>query len=56
MKEYLSILFFRILRHSFVFKYWYRKHMTEVLFDMELYDIEKDRIVESYKSRIKKFA
>ena len=52
MKIKLSILFWRILKKSKVFNYWYKKHLTELLYDLEIYDLEKEKIVKKYKERL----
>ena len=48
----ISILFWRILRKSKVFNYWYKKHLTELLYDLEIYDLEKEEIIKKYKERL----
>ena len=47
----ISILFWRILKKSKVFNYWYKKHLTELLYDLEIYDLEKEEIIKKYKGR-----
>lgn len=52
METALRIFFFRILRNSFVFRYWYRRHLNQLLFDLELMDIDGPRIIEKYKLKL----
>jgi hypothetical protein len=48
-------LFWAILRHSGVFKYWYKRFLTELMFDLELHrDIEQKEIEEKYRNKLKK--
>ena len=52
-RELPTILFWKILRKSRIFNYWYRKHLNELLFDIELADIEKERIKDKYLKKLK---
>lgn len=50
----LSIFFWRILRYSRVFNYWYKKHLTELMFDLELFDIEGESIIQKYRKKLER--
>jgi hypothetical protein len=51
---YAEIIFWRLLRKSRVFNYWYGKFLTELLFDFELLDMVGDEIKEKYYNKLKK--
>lgn len=50
----ISIIFWRILKNSIVFNYWYKKHLSELLYDLELYDLEKNEITLKWRNRYNK--
>lgn len=52
IKRFFMIVFWRILKKSFIFKYWYKKHLTELLFDLEIFDLDKIEITEKYKNKL----
>lgn len=55
MKLKIQIIFWRILKQSIVFRYWYKKHLTELMFDLEIFDINKKEIIEKYNSQLVRF-
>ncbi len=54
-RRQLSIFFWRILKHSIVFKYFYSNFLNELMFDLEIFDLDKERITQKYLSRLEKF-
>jgi len=52
IRKKISILFWRILRKSRVFRYWYKKFLNELMFDLELYDLEKESITVKYQDKL----
>ena len=45
--------YFWLLRKSGIFKYWHKKFLTELMFDLELYrDIEQKEIEEKYRNKL----
>lgn len=48
----MQIIFWRILRYSGVFRYWYEKFLNELMFDLDLLDIEQQRIKEKYYRKL----
>ncbi len=53
-KNKLSIVFWKILRKSRVFRYWYKRFLNELMFDLQLYDIEGDQITAKYQTKLHK--
>ena len=51
-KNWLSIRLWRILRHSRIFGYWYKEHLTELLLEMERFDLEGDIITAKYARKL----
>jgi len=53
--DVLALIYWRLLRRSRIFSYWYRRFLNELLFDLELHrDIEQDEIEEKYRNKLKK--
>lgn len=48
-KLWFEIMFWRILKHSPVFRYWFKRHMTRLMYDLENFDLESDKIKEKYQ-------
>lgn len=55
IKFKLSIIYWRILKRSFVFKYWYKKFLTELLLDFEIYNLDQEKIIGKYFSKYNRF-
>jgi len=53
IKLWKQILFWRLLRKSSIFNYWYAKFLQELLYDLEISDIEKDSIYNKYLNKFK---
>jgi len=45
----------RILRISRIFDYWYYKFMNELLYDLQLLDLEQKNIIEKYHKKLVDF-
>ena len=54
LKEALAIFYWRLLRYSPIFRYWYKRTLTEMLFDIEIADIDKEYLMEKYRNKLKK--
>lgn len=52
MRDWLHIMVWRFLRKNRVFNYWYRRHLTELCYELELADIEQDRLIEKYRKKL----
>ena len=56
IKEAVIFFYWRLLRKSPVFRYWYKSFLTELLFDLELHrDIEQKEVEEKYKKKLNDF-
>lgn len=53
LSDILSILFLQILRKSKIFNYWYKAHLNELLFDIEIADIDNEKIMKKYLKKLK---
>lgn len=53
MRMWVTILCWRILKCSPVFRYWYRRHMNELLFDMEAANFD-DEPLKKWKAKFQK--
>ena len=53
-KNYLHIVFWRILRKCKVFNYWYTKFLNELMFDLEMIDISQKDIYNKYLYKLDK--
>lgn len=51
----IEIIYFRLLKKSGIFRYWYKKHLSEVLFDLELLDLKKDQLIDKYTKKLEFF-
>ena len=50
----LEKLYFKFLKHSGIFRYWYKQFLTILMYDLELHqDIEKEEIEEKYHKKLK---
>ena len=56
MKLSIEILFWRILRKSGVFNYWFKKFLTELLYDFEIFDLEKEDIIKKYSLKLQRLS
>ncbi len=54
LRTWVSIIFWRILRRSRVFRYWYEDHMNKIVLDLELTSIpgESEMITEKYRKKL----
>lgn len=51
--RWFHILLWKILRHSRVFRYWYEKHLNDLLYDIELTSLEYPEVKEKYWKKLK---
>jgi hypothetical protein len=47
-----SILYWRFLRYSKIFNYWYKKHLTDVIYDIEISGFDPS-IKQKYINKLK---
>lgn len=47
----IEIIFWRILKRSLVFRYWYRRFLWDLLLDLEIYDLDREYIVKKYRDK-----
>jgi len=50
---FLTILYWRLLRKSKIFRYWYKKFLCELLYDIEFCDLDQQGIKEKYIKKLK---
>jgi len=43
IKHLWRVICFRVLKKSFIFKYWHKKFLTEVIYDLEIDDLEDSK-------------
>lgn len=53
--HFYTPLYWRLLRKSGVFKYWFRDFLTELLYNLEIWDIEPNEMKEKYLKKYKKY-
>lgn len=49
--EWITVWFWRLFKHSRIFKMWRRDFIGELLFDLERYDIEGEAIFKKYHDK-----
>lgn len=54
VKEWTTVIFWRILKHSFIFKLWYKRFLRDLLFELERFDLEGDEITKKYLEKYNK--
>jgi hypothetical protein len=54
MRINFTVLFWQILQKSRIFRYWYKRFLNELMFDLQLYDIEKEKITTKYQAKLDK--
>lgn len=47
--------YWRKLKKSQIFNWWYMKFFTELLYDLEILDLERDEICKKYKKKFYKY-
>lgn len=52
LRLFIIIVFWRILRKSRIFNYWYKKFLNELLFDLEMFNIEGEEIEKKYRYKL----
>ena len=52
MKKVIDKTIWRILRISKIFDYWYNKFLTELLYDLDLREIESEEIKKKYREKL----
>jgi hypothetical protein len=58
MKEKITFIdfwYWRILKRSFIFRYWYQVFLTKLVMDLENGDIEYRENLEKYRNKLNKF-
>jgi hypothetical protein len=50
--NWITLRFWRLLRRSLVFRYWYKSFLTELLFELERFDIEGESITQKYRDKL----
>jgi hypothetical protein len=58
MKEkitFIELWYWRILKRSFIFRYWYQVFLTKLVMDLENGDIEYRENLEKYRNKLNKF-
>lgn len=46
--------YWKLLRRSRIFNYWYKKFLSEILLDIQIADVDKDFIMEKYEGKLQK--
>ena len=54
LRVWPTVLYWRLLKRSKIFKLWYVEFLTELMFKLELFDIEGDEITQYYKNKLKR--
>lgn len=47
-----TIIYWRLLRKSGIFNYWYRRFLKELLFDLEIADVPGEKIMMKYQEKL----
>lgn len=55
LKEWKTVIFWRILKHSFIFRLWYRAFLSDLLFELERFDIDGEKTTKKYLEKYNKF-
>lgn len=50
----MTIFFWRLLRYSPVFRWWYEKFLNELLFDFETFDIDPQAVKDKYLGKLQR--
>jgi len=54
IKLWLEILYWRLLRKSGIFNYWYKRHLIKDYHNMEIADIDQKYFMREIKEKIDK--
>jgi len=52
--RWLQVLTWRLISRNAIFRYWYRKHMTDVLFRFEANDIDPEYNIEWARKKLER--
>lgn len=50
----ISVIYWQLLRRSKIFNYWYKNFLNELLFDIQLCDIEREVIQDKYYKKLQR--
>ena len=48
----ISIIIWQLLRRLRIFRFWYKRFLNELMFDLQLCDIEKERTTAKYQAKL----
>lgn len=48
-------LYYRLLKKSGIWRYWYEKFLNELCYDLEIIDLEKEEIQKKYNDKLIQF-
>ena len=49
-----DFLLFKILRLSKIFDWFYTRHLTELCFDLENWDLEQKELIKKYRDKLER--
>lgn len=54
IKEWKTVLYWRLLKNSFIFRDWYEEFLTTLLFELERFDLDGEDTTKKYLEKLKK--
>lgn len=52
VRRQVSILFWKVLKRSWVFRYWYDQFLNELMFDLEVADMDREGVYRKYYRKL----
>ena len=52
--DWKAVLYWRLLRRSAVFQMWFVQFLTDLCYDLEMFDVDGERIIEKYVRMLRK--
>lgn len=53
VNTWINVLYWRLLRNSPIFRYWYKKFLTTLYYELEKFDIDGEETKKKYLNKLK---